>query len=596
MLDRIIDWANRCSYDFRASACPDDPLAHLFEEWVPYYRTKWAIAHVLRPKRILEIGVRFGYSARAFLDACPDASYLGIDINAETNGGCRDAVFWAGRQLKHRKADFIVADSQAFDRWPGGRYDLIHVDGQQDGRGTMHDLGVALRQAEYVLLDGWLWTRQNFLAANEFLYLYRDLIESRRVIPGYAGELIIRPKPEAASPGPARVGSSEQLRTSYTREYYLRDCGGFDEFKRTHGTRIEDDRLLAVIAFASIGTTGRALDLRCGRGEVSLELARRGYAVTAVDYSEEAVRLAHEAGAAGCPSDSSIQFHCCDVNAAPIEGFYDVVIASDLVAHVLPEELDRLYSMVVRHLSPGGFFLVHTFPNLWYYKYDYARRQRLARRLGAYLPAEPRTRYELLMHINEQSPQVLRRQLAKHFPHVEMWFGHPETAADNLTRKFSRAEMRVAPDLFAVASHTPVTREQLSAPFRMDALPSLPGQAVHIEVSGTPESVRRNSVFTIHPVLHNASSLDLRSAGPHPVHLSYHWLAREAEECLVFDGRRTRLRPSLSSGKTHGYEMTVDAPGVAGEFRLRVTLVQELVRWMDTPPESIFFDAIIGVL
>src|ERR1035438_4093889 len=48
-------------YDFRLSACPDDPFRYLFDEWVPYYRGKWAIARYLQPKRILEIGVRYGY-------------------------------------------------------------------------------------------------------------------------------------------------------------------------------------------------------------------------------------------------------------------------------------------------------------------------------------------------------------------------------------------------------------------------------------------------------------------------------------------------------------------------------------------------------
>jgi 2-polyprenyl-3-methyl-5-hydroxy-6-metoxy-1,4-benzoquinol methylase len=596
MLDQIIDLASRCSYDFRLSACSADPLAYLFEEWVPYYRTKWAIAAALKPKRILEIGVRFGYSAMAFLDACPSASYLGIDINADTNGGCRDAVFWAKRQLKHRKADFLIADSQLFDVWPGGRYDLIHVDGQQDGEGTIHDLSVALRQANYVLLDGCLWTRQNLFAASEFIYLYRDLIESCFFIPGYAGELIIRPKPGAAAEKLIQAGSSDQLRTSYTREYYLRDCGGFDDFKRSRGAGIQDDRLLAVAALASTGTMGRALDLGCGRGEVSIELAREGYEVTGVDYSEEAIQLAREAHAIGFPGDASIQFHCCDVNEAPIKGLYDVVIASDLIEHMVPEELDRLYSLVAEHLSPSGFFVLHTFPNLWYYQYDYARRQRLARSLGAYLPHEPRTRYELLMHINEQSPRVLRRQLAKHFPHVDMWFGKPESPADNLMRAFSRAEMRAAPDLFAVASRRPVPRGRLIAPFRMDPLPILGRSAVTIEIDQMPDTIRRNTRFTLHPVLHNASAVDLRSVGSHPVHLAFHWLASDTDECLLFDGARTRLRPFLRSGQTNSYEMTVDAPTVAGEFRLRVTLVQESVRWLDSPAESIFLDARVTVL
>jgi glycosyltransferase involved in cell wall biosynthesis len=133
------------------------------------------------------------------------------------------------------------------------------------------------------------------------------------------------------------------------------------------------------------------------------------------------------------------------------------------------------------------------------------------------------------------------------------------------------------------------------APFRMDRLPILPGEAVRIEIDRKPEAIPRNSQFTLRPVLHNASGLDFRSVGANPVHLSYHWLAREGDDAIVFDGRRTALRPFLRSGETKAYEMTVDAPMVAGRFRLRVTLVQESVRWLDAPPESIFLDAVIAV-
>ena len=41
--------AAHSTYDFRDNACPADPLRHLFSEWVPYYRLKWAIAHALQP-------------------------------------------------------------------------------------------------------------------------------------------------------------------------------------------------------------------------------------------------------------------------------------------------------------------------------------------------------------------------------------------------------------------------------------------------------------------------------------------------------------------------------------------------------------------
>jgi hypothetical protein len=67
-------------FDFRQFAAPNDPLSHLFDDWVPYYRLKFAIAKVLQPQSILEIGVRYGYSAITFLQACPKASYFGLTL------------------------------------------------------------------------------------------------------------------------------------------------------------------------------------------------------------------------------------------------------------------------------------------------------------------------------------------------------------------------------------------------------------------------------------------------------------------------------------------------------------------------------------
>lgn len=44
MLDDKLDAYKVSTCDFREHACPKDPLADLFEEWVDYYRMKWAIA------------------------------------------------------------------------------------------------------------------------------------------------------------------------------------------------------------------------------------------------------------------------------------------------------------------------------------------------------------------------------------------------------------------------------------------------------------------------------------------------------------------------------------------------------------------------
>ena len=122
-------------------------------------------------------------------------------------------------------------------------------------------------------------------------------------------------------------------------------------------------------------------------------------------------------------------------------------------------------------INPNAAQVVHTYPNLWYFKYDYARRRRLAFALGAYLPKEPRTPYELLMHINEQNPRVLKRQLGKHFANVLLWFGEAGNMGGSLLRACSHRQLAAARDLWAVASHSAVDPNQVRSRFQSNPLP-----------------------------------------------------------------------------------------------------------------------------
>ncbi len=588
MFQEIVELARQTGYDFRATACPDDRYRYLFDEWVPYYRGKWAIARRLQPASILEIGVRYGYSALAFLDACPTARYTGIDLDTELYGGAKGAIEWARARAAGRHAEFLVADSQTFSRFPGGDYDLIHIDGQQDQQGFQHDMEVALSQARYILVDGYFWTRDNFLSTSEFLLRYRDSIEYYGVIPGYAGDLLIAVKGRAAQPSGAT--SSDQIRHTYTSSYYLRDCGGFDTFKRTQGTRLEDPRLRAVAQIAALAPAGRALDLGCGRGELSIGLAAQGFQVTGIDYSADAIALAEAAKqAAGGPA-AQVRFLCSDLLTAPLEGQYQVAVAADVVEHLAPAELDRLYQRVASHLSGDGLFVIHTFPNSWYYRYEYARRLRIANSVGAYLPHNPRTRYEQIMHINEQSPRVLRRQLRRCFPHVLLWFSDHEVIhpVANLERRFTIREMAQAGDLFAVASRRPIDPAAIVREFRMHPVALGPG-SVRISIRTAPRSVQAGSVFPLEVLVENHSPVKLKSFPPNPVHLAYHWILESTGQVVVFDGERTPLDP-LSTGPC---TMWVHAPRDPGTYRLRATLVQENVQWFDDPPVQAFADTLV---
>jgi SAM-dependent methyltransferase len=590
----ILTLASEAEYDFRHSANPKDPLKYLFDEWVPYYRLKWAIARALKPEKILEIGVRFGYSAAAFLDACPNADYLGIDNDSDTFGGHRGAIDWARQVTAHSKAQYLIADSQKMDVFPGGHYDLIHIDGQQGGAGSIQDLRKALWQARQILVDGFFGTRDNFLNVSEFLYCYRDVIESFVVIPGYCGELLITPR--RTTKDPRAVSASGELKHAYTSSYYLMDCGGFNAYKRDTGFSLGDPRLRAVADLAESAPVGRALDLGCGRGEMSTHLARLGHEVTAVDYSDNAIELAQVAArnaAAFAARPLPIQFCCTDVNELELSGSYDVAIASDVIEHLTPSELDRLYARIARHLSPEGLFIVHTFPNAWYYRYEHARRLRQARKLGAYLPLEPRSRFEQLMHINEQSPRVMRRQLRSNFQHVLLWFSthNMREPFANLKRRFSKDEMRAAGDLFAVASHAPISSNRLLETLMM---PPIPGLAqVNIEVLDMPSSATNGAAFWARVRITNHGPTNLRSRPPHPVHLSYH-VYSETHQLVVFDGLRTTI-PTVQIDSQEEIEMQLQAPTAEGRYMFRVTIVQENVRWFDES-QDLFVDTSVFVV
>lgn len=599
MFESIIKQSQRITYDFRHTANPDDPLAYLFSDWVSYYNVKWAIANVLKPTSILEIGVRFGYSAAAFLHGYPTAHYVGIDLDTDTYGGVKGAINWAKKITQPFAAEFSITDTQSMNRLPGDIYDLVHVDGQQDGDGSLHDLELAIKQARYVLVDGYLWTRQNFMAVSEFLLRYADLIDFYEVFPGYAGELLIKVSPSYLSQFNQEqhhtVNSSLAIRQTYTNDYYTQDCGGFDAYKRHQGKKLEDPRLQAVVALAGLKQQGHMLDLGCGRGEITYYFAQKGFTVTAVDYSHNSIELAQQCFDNEEHLKSRVQFSCDDVCTVPLQGKYDLAVASDLIEHLSFAEVDTLYQRIADHLKPDGLFVLHTFPNLWYYQYEYPRKRRIAASVGAYLPAQPRTRYEMLMHINEQSPRVLKKQLSKHFEHILLWFGDPSNPGGSLLTKFSKQAMCAAPDLFAIASHQAIDREQVKACLQMNPLPSIPEGKIRLLVTKHPDSVPAKTEFNVIVEITNNSEFVLNSYSPNPVHIVYHWLDEKGTEIIIFNGERSKILPPLNSREKVVYQAKIKAPVQKGNYVLRMTLVQEFVQWFDQSPTKLAEDIHIKV-
>jgi hypothetical protein len=194
-----------------------------------------------------------------------------------------------------------------------------------------------------------------------------------------------------------------------------------------------------------------------------------------------------------------------------------------------------------------------------------------------------------MMHINEQSARRMLRQLQSHFPHVLLWFGDPENAIGNLGTAPRKDFVRSAPSLFAVASHNVIRIEDIQSALRMPELPPLARDAVRLQCSVDPLSISAHGDFTLPVDLENRSDVWLTSLPPFPVHVSYHWID-ERGSVPIFDGTRTTLVPALAPGVRRQYSVRISAPGIAGRWTLRLTLVQENIRWFDQAPTLLMTD------
>jgi 2-polyprenyl-3-methyl-5-hydroxy-6-metoxy-1,4-benzoquinol methylase len=104
----------------------------------------------------------------------------------------------------------------------------------------------------------------------------------------------------------------------------------------------------------------RILDIACGHGRHSLELARRGFDVTGIDLSPRSIALAREAAER---DGLDATFEVRDARDLEFDGEFDVAV--NLFTSALgyfQDEADnqRVLDGAARALRPGGSFLVDT--------------------------------------------------------------------------------------------------------------------------------------------------------------------------------------------------------------------------------------------
>ena len=100
---------------------------------------------------------------------------------------------------------------------------------------------------------------------------------------------------------------------------------------------------------------GRVLEVGCGNGKTAVALAKRGYRVTGMDFSQKAIDICREL-------ILDANFVCASVLNIPFEnGSFDGISAFHVLEHLTDEELDKASEELYRVMKEGGYLLVKSF-------------------------------------------------------------------------------------------------------------------------------------------------------------------------------------------------------------------------------------------
>lgn len=210
---------------------------------------------------------------------------------------------------------------------------------------------------------------------------------------------------------------------AYTQQYYLTSCGDAARYIRTHGAELGSLHEYA-INLAAVRAGMRMLDVGCGRGELVAAGARHGALALGIDFSDAALELArplttgqHAAPGHACLSQMDAR------QLGLLSESFDVVLATDVVEHVTPSELDRLLLECHRILVPGGRLVIHTMPTRNFVAFGQHLWRALCYVRGRPPPPvishESEARYAL--HCNIHSRSMLQAAL-RMFRHRRVWY------------------------------------------------------------------------------------------------------------------------------------------------------------------------------
>ncbi len=178
-------------------------------------------------------------------------------------------------------------------------------------------------------------------------------------------------------------------------------------------------RVARAIQLSCVEKNTSLLDIACGRAEVPAIVCQHGGFAVGLDYSESSIKFAqrvkkvHDDGTTG-----TIDLTRADATILPFaDESFDRVTMLDIIEHLYPDQLEKMFCEVRRVLKPSGYAVIHTLPNRWVYDYTYP----LIHKVYKKIPVDPRGPFEKKIHINEQDLIRLHRMIAKSGLNQQIW-------------------------------------------------------------------------------------------------------------------------------------------------------------------------------
>lgn len=129
------------------------------------------LAHMIRPKRVLEIGTFTGYSALSLAEGLPeDGELITIDINEELEDRVR-AYF--NKSAKANAITYLIGDATKVISNIEGNFDMVFIDADKHNNlNYYHLIFDKVPSGGFILVDNTLWNGK--VAINEIVLKDKD--------------------------------------------------------------------------------------------------------------------------------------------------------------------------------------------------------------------------------------------------------------------------------------------------------------------------------------------------------------------------------------------------------------------------------------